>query len=93
MDRLLKVYGILGSKNGLFDPFQIAIIAVSALFGIVFESIVLLLICPAALFLLTFVTKRYFNGREEWPFYLVRLLTVARGGYNLNEKDTRRAGP
>jgi hypothetical protein len=92
MDRILKVFRILGSKNGLLDPVQIIVISVSALFGIIFESIVLLIICPAFLFLLTFAAKRYFNGREEWPTYISRLLTNPGGGYNLNDRDSRRGG-
>ena len=86
----MKVFAVLGTKNGVFDPFQIAVISVSALFGILFESIVLLVIVPGVLFLLTFSAKRlFFGGREEWPIYLARLMTGASGGYNLNVPDRR----
>lgn len=86
----MKVYRILGGKTGLFDPAQIAALAGAALVGIMFNSILLILVCPAVAFLLTFAAKRYFNGREEWPTYISRLMTNPRGGYNLNDRDSRK---
>ena len=84
----MRVYQILGTKTGVLDKVQILLIAGSLVAGIFLESLIVMFAAPMFMFLSTHLVKRYwFDGREEWPFMLGRMLSRPKGSWNQNEHD------
>ncbi len=84
----MRVWKVLGKKNGNLDRQTQGLLALTVLPVLIFTENILY--CCGVLLLeisFSYIVKKNFDGRDDWLLILYRLLFRQRGSFNMVDRD------